>query len=454
MSSNTGSLHVSFDRQPLLSPKADAPHVLIVGGGIIGLSSAWTLLDSGYKVTILAHQFGSTTQRITSQIAGALWEYPPATCGRHSSTTLLEASKRWSMVSYHVYKQMAADPALSKLFGVQMRDAVFFSPVPVKEDKDSLFKMREIQRSGVAGFRHDSALISELGVDESTWKDAYELSSPVIDTDVALPYIMELVQAKGARFINRTISGDLLNDEHALLEEFSAHVIVNASGLGAASLAKDPKVFPLRGAVHRVVNDGSKFKKLDKALITTATKEGLIKAEFIFIVPRNDRILYVGGFSEPNVTDPVTQDIEHLKDVAQDAVKFIPGIDVTHTDDDYPFAWGLRPARIGGVRLERELRPPVVATPGSPYSRIVHCYGHAGAGWSQAFGCALEVKTLVEEALDQAEPIPMQEESANDPVAETIPLENGESLAKSTQVNHAIPHYPIRDHQPEAIRVF
>jgi D-amino-acid oxidase len=220
-----------------------------------------------------------------------------------------------------------------------------------------------------------------------------------------------------------------------------------------------------------VVNDGSKFKKLDKALITTATKEGLIKAEwvhpneircfqlmtnprFIFIVPRNDRILYVGGFSEPNVTDPVTQDIEHLKDVAQDAVKFIPGIDVTHTDDDYPFAWGLRPARIGGVRLERELRPPVVATPGSPYSRIVHCYGHAGAGWSQAFGCALEVKTLVEEALDQAEPIPMQEELANDPVAETVPLENGESLANATQVNHAISHYPIRDHQPEAIRVY
>jgi hypothetical protein len=43
------------------------------------------------------------------------------------------------------------------------------------------------------------------------------------------------------------------------------------------------------------------------------------------------------------------------------------------------------------VRNERELR--------RSGSRIVHSYGHGGAGWSLSFGCASDVVLLVEEAL-------------------------------------------------------
>lgn len=73
MFSDTPLLHINFERKPLLAPAIDAPHILIIGGGIIGMSTAWTLLDSGFKVTVLAQQFASRDGvRLTSQIAGAL----------------------------------------------------------------------------------------------------------------------------------------------------------------------------------------------------------------------------------------------------------------------------------------------------------------------------------------------------------------------------------------------
>lgn len=70
---DTSPLHISFDRRPLATPGTDARRVLIIGGGIVGLCTAWTLLDSGFRVTVLSEQFASRDGlRLTSQIAGAL----------------------------------------------------------------------------------------------------------------------------------------------------------------------------------------------------------------------------------------------------------------------------------------------------------------------------------------------------------------------------------------------
>lgn len=58
------------------------PHALIIGGGVSGLTTAKVLLENGYKVSVIAQEYASRKNRITSQIAGALWEWPPAVCGR------------------------------------------------------------------------------------------------------------------------------------------------------------------------------------------------------------------------------------------------------------------------------------------------------------------------------------------------------------------------------------
>ena len=60
---------------------------------------------------------GEQDNRITSQIAGALWEWPPAVCGRHTDIISLENFKRWYKVAYDRYKEMAANPELSVASG-------------------------------------------------------------------------------------------------------------------------------------------------------------------------------------------------------------------------------------------------------------------------------------------------------------------------------------------------
>ncbi|KAF9011648.1 hypothetical protein BDZ89DRAFT_1143081 [Hymenopellis radicata] len=63
-------------------PQANAnvprKHILVVGGGVTGFTTAWALLDASYDVTVVAERWADPENRITSQIAGALWEFPPA----------------------------------------------------------------------------------------------------------------------------------------------------------------------------------------------------------------------------------------------------------------------------------------------------------------------------------------------------------------------------------------
>jgi D-amino-acid oxidase len=183
------------------------------------------------------------------------------------------------MASYHIFTHMAADPVLASKFGVRMRPAAFFFPFKVTDDPAQRKKMREIMRAGIPGFRHDVRLVHEVGLTPAeNWKDAYEILAPVIDTDVALASTERLVKAKGCEFVRERIEGDLMDHEAELLARFKADAIVNASGLGSKELASDD-MFPLRGAVMRLLNDGQRFEKLERALVVSAVAEGKELAE-------------------------------------------------------------------------------------------------------------------------------------------------------------------------------
>ena len=63
---------------------------------------AWMLLDRGHRVTIFADDWAWTKNfkksRMTSQIAGALWEFPPGACGL---TEIEEAGAGWATVKHY-----------------------------------------------------------------------------------------------------------------------------------------------------------------------------------------------------------------------------------------------------------------------------------------------------------------------------------------------------------------
>ncbi|KAK7753837.1 hypothetical protein SLS62_004203 [Diatrype stigma] len=386
--------------QRLREPTSRSPHILVIGGGVTGLISSWVLLDRGYHVTILSNAWASDEQRLTSQIAGALWEFPPAVCGQHTDAISLAHSKRWCMTAYHIWDGIAAIPALSDASGVRMMPSDFFFPETVENDPAQRSKMTEIMASGVRGFYRGSDLIDERGIDpEYGAVDAYELMAPIIDTDKSMHWLMDLVESKGAKFVTETITRDLVDIEDSLRARFDADVIVNCTGLQGEVLAGDDTVYPIRGGLIRVINDGTDFPKVDAALTITADAAGSAN-EIVFLVPRNDNILLIGGIAEPNEWDlNLTLESPIISRMRERCEKFLPGLKDARVDPDYPFAQGLRPFRGKNVRVERELR--------RTGSRIVHSYGQGGAGWSLSFGCAQDVSMLVDEALSGAPARPM-----------------------------------------------
>jgi D-amino-acid oxidase len=123
---------------------------------LIPYQTQGVLLDRGYHVTILSKAWvnDSPNNRLTSQITGALWEYPPAVCGSHTDEISLRRSKDWAMVSYQV--------------GVQTVRSAFFFPGKLEDNLGHMHKMSEIRNAGTYGFSHRASLIQEFEINPET----------------------------------------------------------------------------------------------------------------------------------------------------------------------------------------------------------------------------------------------------------------------------------------------
>ncbi len=352
--------------------------VVVIGAGVIGLTSALCLRRKGFGVTVLAERFAP---RVTSVIAGALWEWPPAVCGRHQDENSLARSKGWCETSYEVFASLARVPNT----GVYLRPVTFYFRFPIQDDPRQRQKMEELA-GRVRGFRHDAALIVENGVNPKIGLcDAYEHVAPMIDTDVYLRWLLEEVRRAGCGIVEGKVAGPLTEQVEALAREYGADAVVNCSGLGARELG-DASVFPVRGALVRVRNDGRAMPKLTQAHCVSNDVSGTEQG-FLFVVPRGEETVVLGGFAESGKWELNIglDNYDPVRDMYRRCVEFLPVLADAELDAAEPVRVGLRPFRQGGVRLERQAG-----------SRIIHNYGHGGSGVTLSWGCALEVADLVE----------------------------------------------------------
>lgn len=359
-------------------------HIVVVGAGVSGLTSALCLKRRGFAVTVVAERFAP---QVTSVVAGALWEWPPAVCGYHQDPGSLARSKGWAATSYACFAELARDPAT----GVFLRPVTFYFTRPVRDDPRQLAKMEEL-KDQVREFVHDPALIAAHGVNpEYGVRDAYSHLAPMVDTDAYMVWLLEQVRHAGVRVLAERLSGNLRDQERALRERFEADAVINCAGLGSIELAGEP-MYPLRGALVRVRNDGKAIPRITQAHCVShdPTRN---EQDIVFIVPRGRNMLVLGGLVEP---DEWGQDIglhnyRPVVDMYERCVKFLPVLKGAEIDGVEPVRVGLRPFRRGNVRLEREAG-----------TRIVHNYGHGGAGVTFSWGCAGEVAEIVERMLEGA----------------------------------------------------
>lgn len=155
----------------------------------------------------------------------------------------------------------------------------------------------------------------------------------------------------------------------ASLEGLPGDVVVNCTGLGARTLCQDSELIAVFGQTLMVT--GSSF---DRTRVISDERD---MNEMFYAIPRRDEVL-LGGCAIDSDDDCSLDPGAELRDAILERARRL-GFDPGTVQGE---RCGLRPYR-SSVRVERE-------------GRIVHNYGHGGAGYTLARGCAEEVVRLVE----------------------------------------------------------
>ena len=190
--------------------------------------------------------------------------------------------------------------------------------------------------------------------------DGWSFVAPVVEMPVYLPWLAGRVEALGGTITRMALPA--LPDQ--------AEVVVNVTGLGARRMAGDPSMLPVRGQVVYVEQVG-----LDRWWLDAGAGGGPV-----YVVPRSHDIV-VGGTDDEGEWDR-RPDPDVAKLILERAVGVVPSLAGARV---LGHRVGLRPAR-PSVRLEAQE---------AGGGKVVHCYGHGGAGVTLSWGCAAEMAALV-----------------------------------------------------------
>ncbi len=305
--------------------------ITVVGCGVIGLTSAIRLQETGFDVTIITRDL---PPNLTSAVAGAYWY--GGELASHSSR------HRWSSVSLREYLRLAQGDycGVSTFRMVE----VFAAPVSDPWFKDEIPFFERVAPSDLPAGR----------------ADGYRMEIPIIETPYYLNYLMNRFQQNGGHIEQRTLT-DLsdLAEDHPL--------IVNSTGVYARDVAHDEQVYPLRGQVIKV-----NAPHIHEAFNDDET--------FTYILPRRDGCI-LGGISQK---DNWSLDVDPAvsEDIWQRCEQAIPGICQSPVIVELV---GLRPGR-HEVRLEQQQS--------TDNCTVIHNYGHGGIGYTLSWGCAEDVVAL------------------------------------------------------------
>jgi D-amino-acid oxidase len=196
--------------------------------------------------------------------------------------------------------------------------------------------------------------------------EEWQFTVPAVEMKIYLDWLAQGIVAAGGAWLRRRL---------VRLEEVAtlAPIVVNASGLGAADLALDPTVHPARGQIVVVANPG----------LQTSFRDEDNPAGMTYVHPRS-RDIVLGGTYDAGQADRTPSPLVGQQ-ILERCTALVPELRGAPVLEQLV---GLRPARHGGVRLERD---PVGLSAGV---RLIHDYGHGGAGVTLGWGCADDVVAL------------------------------------------------------------
>lgn len=331
--------------------------VTVIGAGVVGLTTAVALENAGHGVRVIAREPGVES---SSGAAGAVW-YP-----YHSSSG--DSVNRWAGVSYEWLSELHRTRPEAGVVGVP-RSFVVADGTPA-HDRDLpewAGALPADQQPEFVPAAELPAFLKRLGGSraERNLVGAWRFRAPVVEPR---PHLEWLTRQLEHPVEIRTIERDEL-------DRLPGDVIVNCTGHRARALFDDPRLTPFMGQTVIVPVDG---------LPGDALADDRRREDLFYFIPRSDAIV-LGGYDvdesesgqsadharpeiRPNVTETI---LARCREAG-----IVPGRIVETRA-------GWRPVR-DAVRLERE-------------GNVIHNYGHGGAGYTLAWGCALEVAGLLDD---------------------------------------------------------
>jgi len=309
--------------------------VVVVGAGVIGLSCAMRLQQSGARVAVVSPD---GLEQTTSWVAAAVW-YPTHT---DADPQVLG----WAGRTFDEFARQAAQGVP----GVTMRATRMLlrrSTAP------------PWWTSVVPDFRCVPA--AEIA---APYTGEWRFTVPAVAMGPYLTWQLQQITDAGGVLLTRRL--DRLADVADL-----APVTVNATGLAARRLAADDAVHPIRGRLMIMTNPG----------LSVSVRDEDNPAGLSYVHPR-ERDVVLGGTFEPGESD-LTPDPDEGRAILARCTALVPELAAAQVITQLA---GLRPGREGGVRLGLD--------PATGTGRLIHNYGHGGAGMTLSWGCADDVAAL------------------------------------------------------------
>ena len=361
-------------------------NILVIGAGVSGLTTAISLKEAGFNVVIVAEKFASG---LVSNVAGALWEWPPAAFGVHGTPRSLKRSKVWCMAAYEKFKTLH-EALGSSATGIHLRTVTFYFDEVLENLPQEFSKMNELAEQ-VDNFQRGLDIVpSSVDLNfQRGIKDAYRHMAPTIDTDVYMQWLFHQAESLGCEMIEDRMSLNLIEHEYALLEHFNCAAIVNCAALGSIEIANDVSMYPLRGALVRVKDEQG---LVDGAHYFSHKKTSSDEQSMIFIVPRGEKnMVILGGLVQMHqwgesmsLEDPLIQQMY------DGCLSFLPELRALPLDKEEPVRAGLRPFTHANVCVESV-----------PETHLFYNYGHGSAGVTLSWGCAEEITQRVQALFQQ-----------------------------------------------------
>lgn len=344
-----------------MTPSTPAAAV-IIGAGISGLTTGVVLAEADVKVKIIS---AGRPDQTDSAKAGASW-------GPYMVSH--ERVETWSAQTYDQLSDIARDEhsGIRLLPGVEAftRDAYL-----AWSERTSVPPRWATQIPSFKELRRVEGEPSRL---PDGYYYGWHYTIPIVNMPTYLDYLTYRFKAAGGELIVGT-SVESFTDVRRLSGVFGGGdtVVVNCSGLGSSVLVPDPTMAPTRGQLVIVENPGIGEFFQDNPVPGELESTHIFPQGAIVVIGGCDYKFKPGEPWAASEPDPAVRER-----ILRRAAAINPKLAGARVVDERV---GLRPVRTDQVRVEWDTRTDL---------RLVHNYGHGGAGVTLSWGCALKVGRL------------------------------------------------------------